>query len=124
MKYFLLFAAACFLFALSPVYAADPTITILNTVTGENGPVQTTKDGIINEDLPIKVVADLGAGDTYVLQGRATSTDAWITFYTFTADEWKDIFPPRQWRAIRTVDGGADGTVKVINSHNLNFTAH
>lgn len=103
---------------------SDNVVTVLNTSVGENGASQRTSHSFIADDKPLTFVANLGAGDTYVVQGRATDADDWIPIYTFSEDGWQQIYVPGFWRVIRSVDGGADGTVKVINVYNLPLVPH
>ena len=102
----------------------ENVVTVLNTTVGENGPAQRTSFAFLADDKPLTFVADCGSGDTYIVQGRALDTDAWIAIYSFTADGWQQIYVPAHWRVIRSVDGGADGTVKVVNIYNLPLTSH
>lgn len=123
MRYLALFVTLGILAAF-PALAADPTVTILDSTGGDTGPTQSTGDDFLRKDIPLRMVADIGSGDTVVIEGSTASGGTFITIYSFTADEWKDIWVPRFWRARRSVDGGsADSTVTVINTPNIPLTA-
>lgn len=125
MKRFILLLA---LLLSSPAYAASPVVKVLDTAVGENGPTQSADFGWIKEqDYPLVVQCDLSTGDITAFQGRALSTDSWITIYSWTAatDEIKSFRPMPQWRLIRSTDGTSGESVcRALNLYNEDISTH
>lgn len=109
-------------------HAADPVVTVLDTAVGENGTTQTARYTFITDaEFPLIISCDLSSGDVAAFQARPTSTDSWITVYSWStgADEIKAFQPINQWRMIRSTDGTSGETVcKAINVYNQNMIPH
>ncbi len=87
---------------------------ILDTTAGDTGATQTLFNREQRRGRPMHIQAEIGAGDTVVIEGKVESTLSFVTLATFTANDIKAIDLPNIYRARRTVDGGgADSNVFV-----------
>ncbi len=103
---------------------ADNIVTVLDTSVGESGVDQTAMFSFLDKNVPIRFSADLGSGDTVLVQGKAEASDDYETLHTFTDNTPADVYVSHKWRVSRSVDGGGDSVVKVENVYNQDIEAH
>lgn len=104
---------------------AAPAVQILDTTVADTGVTQTVDHSFLGQDKPLRFHADIGSGDTVIIEGRASSGDDWDALHTFTDETPRDIYVSRYFRARRSVDGGsADSTITVQNQYNLPLETH
>lgn len=104
----------------------EPIVKALDTTIGETGPTQTIDFDTLKEDKPHRVHISLGSGDTVVIESKLESGDSFQTIETLNAANPgpSDVYLGRYWRARRTVDGGGDSVVDVLNLFNQPYTVH
>jgi hypothetical protein len=106
----------------------DPVVTVLDTTVGDTGNTQTMKLGFMAEDTPARITIEAGSGDTVVIEGKSHADDSFQTVHSFihgTDVAPIDLYLPLIWRARRTVDGGgADSTVRIVNTFGQLFDSH
>lgn len=104
---------------------AEFAVKVLDTTVADTGPTQTAELSFLKEDKPVRFHADIGSGDTVLIEGKSDSDDDWDTLATFTDETPQDVFISKFWRARRSVDGAtADSAIRAANPFNQNFTAH
>lgn len=85
---------------------------ILDTTAGDTGATQTVFNREQRRGRPSHIQAEIGAGDTVVIEGKVEGTLSFVTLATFTANDIKALDLPNTYRARRSVDGGgADSNV-------------
>ena len=99
---------------------------ILDTTIGETGTENFDNTEIIDTDKPIRFHCYLGSGDTVVIEGKVKAEDTYQVLYTFDADNTQpiDIYVSPYFRARRTVDGGGDSSVEVVESRLYTLKEH
>lgn len=87
---------------------------ILDTTAGETGATQNILNREQRRGRAAHIQAEIGAGDTVVVEGKVETTLSFVTLATFTANAIIALDLPNIYRARRTVDGGgADSNVFV-----------
>lgn len=95
------------------------TPKILDTTIAENGPEQIINSEFLELGTPLRFHADIGSGDTVLIEGRLSQAHDWDLLHTFTDETPVDIYPSYLLRARRSVDGGTeDSKIHVQNPYN------
>ncbi len=103
------------------------SIKVLDTVNptavpSDTGPTQTMTANHLKKQEPLRFSADLGAGDTCVVEGKSVSAEDFEVIHTFSSETPADVFVSQIWRVRRTVDGGGESQIFVENPRNQVIT--
>lgn len=91
-------------------------VKILDTTIADTGPTQTIDDRFLRLNQPLRVHCDLAAGDVIKIYVRPSSAHDWDELYEFTDETPIDIYPSKEVKAERTLDGGAGDSSIYIQS--------
>lgn len=96
-----------------------PVLTILNTLTdGDEGDTQMNRLDVTQAlDQKCFLQAEIGSGDTVILEGRIDATCSFVTIgQPYTTNTLRRVNLPNEYRAVRTIDGGSEDSVVILET--------